>query len=326
MSVSVAGNPYGAGVGVDGYTNNFIPAIWSGKLQVKFYESTMLADVTNNDWEGEIKNHGDTVNIRIQSDVVVRPYQKHQDLEIQVPQAGKIQLNIDKGAYFNVFVDDVDKAQTDLALMDQFTSDASEKMKIYIERDVFANSVLSAAATNRGLTAGAISGNINLGAVGSPLALNPDTALDILLRFGQVLDEANVPKMGRFVVIPSWMHTQLLRSDLKMAQFTGDASSVVRTGKAGDLVGMTVYVSNLLPQVTDLGADGQAGGSGNNADTQATYVFGGTKDAITFASQITNVDKIKSEKKFGEFVRGLNVYGFEVVKPEAMVVGYVRQA
>ena len=49
MSLGVSGDRYGAGSGVDGYTANFIPEIWSGKLQVKFYKSTVLGEITNND-------------------------------------------------------------------------------------------------------------------------------------------------------------------------------------------------------------------------------------------------------------------------------------
>ena len=41
--------------------NKFIPEIWSGKLIEKFYASTVLAAISNTDYEGEIKNQGDKV-------------------------------------------------------------------------------------------------------------------------------------------------------------------------------------------------------------------------------------------------------------------------
>ena len=49
--------PVSAGYSQYSYNANpsgsaFIPEIWSGKLQVKFYKSTVLAEITNNDWEG----------------------------------------------------------------------------------------------------------------------------------------------------------------------------------------------------------------------------------------------------------------------------------
>ncbi len=37
------------------YSGGFIPQLWSNKLNAKFYANTMLSEVSNTDWEGEIK-------------------------------------------------------------------------------------------------------------------------------------------------------------------------------------------------------------------------------------------------------------------------------
>lgn len=47
--LTVSGDYYGAGSGVDGYVGKFIPEVWSGKLAVKFYIATCLSEITNND-------------------------------------------------------------------------------------------------------------------------------------------------------------------------------------------------------------------------------------------------------------------------------------
>jgi hypothetical protein len=52
----------------------FIPEIWSGKLVEKFYASTVLAAISNTDYEGEIKNQGDRVKIRTKPTVTIRDY------------------------------------------------------------------------------------------------------------------------------------------------------------------------------------------------------------------------------------------------------------
>ena len=46
----------------------------------------------------------------------------------------------------------------------------------------------------------------------------------------------------------------------------------------------------------------------------------GHKSAITFASQITKVESLQNPNDFGTLVRGLNVYGYEVIKPEALAL------
>ena len=54
-------------------------------------------------------------------------------------------------------------------------------------------------------------------------------------------------------------------------------------------------------------------------------VIGGHKLGLTFATQMTNMESLRAESTFGTIIRGLQVYGFQVVKPEALMRLYVRQ-
>lgn len=326
MSVAVSGNYYGAGAGVEAYTraagtSKFIPEVWSGKLQVKFYKATCLSEVTNNDWEGEIRDTGDVVSIRSVPDITINSYTKGLALTSQVPTSTAITLNIDKGKYFQVVLDDVDKIQADVRLMDIFSDDAGEQMKISIEADVFANVGASAAAANSGLTAGAISGNINMGVTGTPcfvgaakvaagdgaLAGSAKSFVDHIIDMGQVLDEQNVPETGRFLVIPSIGANRLKKGDIKQVNVTGDDTSPIRNGKLGMIDRFTLYVSN------------------NLSVTSSKYsLIAGTRDAISFASQLTKVESIRSTTTFGDIMRGLNVYGYAVTAPKALVSSIVQ--
>ena len=325
MSLAVNGNYYGAGSGVDSYAgaSGFIPEVWSGKLQVKFYKSTVLGEITNNDWEGEIKGAGDKVYIRSIPTINISNYTKGQSLTSQVPTSTPLELNIDKGKYFQVVLDDVDATQADVKLMHIFTNDASQQMKIAIDGDVLGAVYADAATANKGATAGAISGDINLGATGAPRQVTSANVLDMLLDMGQCLDEQNVPEDGRWAVIPAWMASLIKRSDLKQAYLTGDAVTPLRNGKLGMVDRFTLYVSNNLSSVTDLGGDAASGGTGANADKKSWNIMAGTRDAISFASQITNVETLRAQTTFGNIMRGLNVYGYKVTKPEALVAGYV---
>jgi len=314
-----------------GSAGKFIPEIWSGKLQVKFYKSTVLGEITNNDWEGEIKGQGDKVYIRGIPTITVRDYQKGQSLTNEAPTSTPLELNIDKGKYFAVVLDDVDAVQADVKMMDVFTNDAAQQMKIAIDSDVLNGVFADAHASNKGATAGLISGNLNLGAANAPLVITKDGAssttavLDAILRAGQALDEQNVPEEGRWMVIPAWMNALIKNSDLKQAYLTGDDTSPLRNGKIGMIDRFTVYVSNNLTSVLDLGSGNAVGGTGAAADRNSWHVLAGTRDAISFASQMTNVETIRSELTFGNIVRGLNVYGYKVTKPEALVDLYVAQ-
>jgi len=270
------------------YSGNFIPEIWSGKLIENFYDATVLAAISNTDYEGEIRAYGDTVNI---------------------PDKAKLQLLIDKGEYFSCIEDDVDKVQSDINLMDTWTKDASEKMKIKIDQRVLTDMLPDISALNKGASAGRITGNINLGTTGSPVAITKTNVLEYIIDMGTVLDEANAPESDRFLVIPAKMAGFIKKSDLKDASITGDAQSVIRNGRLGMIDRFTIYMSHNL-----------------SVSSGKFSLISGHRMGFTFASQMTNMETIRSESTFGNIVRGLQVYGYKVVKPEALTHGIVTLA
>lgn len=294
------------------YSGIFIPQIWSGKLVEKFYAATVLAAISNTDYEGEIKNFGDTVNIRTRPTIVISDYQVDQDLSVQRPSSNLVVLQINNGKYFNVALDDVMEVQSDIDLMNIWAQDAAEQMKISVDTSVlsYLSTTTDIASTNYGATAGAITASINLGTAGAPLTVsaNPATThtyvLDLITQAGQVLDEANIPESGRWMVIPSWFAALIKQSDLRNASIAGDMTSILRNGRLGEIDRFTLYYSNLLPTVDTSGL--------------AYSVFFGVPAALTFAAQFTKMETIRSERSFSNLVRGLQVYGFKVVTAAAM--------
>jgi hypothetical protein len=283
------------------YSGNFIPEIWSGKLIENFYDATVLAAIANTDYEGEIRQHGDTVNIRTSPEITIKTYVKGQTLSVENPDKPKLQLLIDKGEYFACIEDDVDKVQSDINMMDTWSKDASEKMKIKIDQRVLTDILPDISALNKGATAGRISGDIDLGTTGSALAIDKTNVIDLIVDMGTVLDEANAPEGDRFLVIPAKMAGYIKRSDLKDASLTGDSMTPLRNGRLGMIDRFTIYVSHNL-----------------NVSSGKFSVIGGHKMGFTFASQMTNMETIRSETTFGNIIRGLQVYGYKVVKPEAL--------
>jgi hypothetical protein len=298
------------------YSGNFIPEIWSGKLIENFYDATVLAAISNTDYEGEIRQFGDTVNIRTSPEITLREYVKGQTLTVENPDKPKLQLLIDKGEYFACVEDDVDKVQADINMMDLWSKDASEKMKIKIDQRVLTDILPDISALNKGANAGRISGDFNLGTTGSPVAVTKDGAsstvsvTDLIVNMGTVLDEANCPESDRFLVIPAKMAGLIKKSELKDASLAGDSQSILRNGRLGMIDRFTIYMSHNL-QV-------QAGGKYS--------IIAGHKMGFTFASQMTNMETLRSTTTFGDIIRGLQVYGYKVVKPEALATSIVTLA
>jgi len=297
--------------GQPNYSGVFIPEIWSTKLIDKYYDGTVLSSISNTDYEGEIRNMGDKVIIRTRPTLEIHDYKVGQTLVHQRPVGGSLELLIDKGFYWSTIIDDIIEKQQDIDQMNVWAEDASEQLKIKLDTRVLASIVPSIAATNKGATAGRITGAINLGATGSPIALTKSNVLDTILYLGQVLDEENVPETGRFLLMPYWATTQLKLSDIKDASLAGDGTSVLRNGRVGIIDRFTIYNSNLLPRYTD-GSD------------QTFHMIAGTQAGMTFATQLTKTEDLRAESTFGDIMRGLMVYGHKVVKPEALAAAYVK--
>ena len=263
------------------YSGAFIPTLWSGKLLAKFYQNTILSEVTNTDYEGELKNQGDTVRIRLAPSISISDYTVGQSLSYEVPTPIFQDMQINKGKYFGVQVNDVLAYQSDIALMNMFTEDAAKQLKIAIENEVFFNSFVTEGpdSANQGATAAKISASYNLGTDTTPIDQStPENVLKAILRMSTTLDEQNVPEDGRFLILSPYDRHLLMQSSIAQAYFTGDQSSTIRTGKIGMLDRFSVYVSNLLPHgeagkalVAGLSAT-STGGAVTNAKARRTMI------------------------------------------------------
>ncbi len=286
-------------------SSGFIPQIWSGKMIEKLYKNTVFGEIANTDYEGEIKSKGDTVQIRTTPSITISDYDIGGGLNYQKPTSAKVELSIDRAKYFAFEVNDVDAYQADIKLMDDWSNDAGQQMKIAIDGDVLGSIYADVAAANAGATAGVDSSGYNLGATGAPVSIDKTNAIDYLVDCGSVLWEQNVPETDRWIVIPSWYANLLKKSDLKDASMTGDGTSLMRNGRLGMIDQFTVYVSNNMGKTVD----------GANSVTNILF---GHKKALTFASQMTEMETLKNPNDFGDLVRGLNVFGFKVIDPNAM--------
>lgn len=267
---------------------NFIPEIWSKKMQAKFYASTVLGEIANHDWEGEIKGSGSKVIIRAIPTVAIGDYGIGGTINYQDLEDDKIELLIDKAKYFAFKVDDIDEVQSDIEIVNKTTQDASEQMKITVDTDVLGNIYTDAA-------------NVMASTV-----VTASNVLVWIINAGTALDEANVPESGRWLVIPPWIAGMIKQSDLKDASLAGDGQSIMRNGRLGMIDRFTLYNSNNIA-LTGVAASG------------TFHCIAGTKHFISFASQFVKTETLRLQNSFGDAIRGLKVYGYKATKPEAGV-------
>jgi hypothetical protein len=296
--------------------SKFIPAVWSGKLVEKFYTATVFGAISNTDYEGAISDYGDQVIIRTTPTLTIVDYTIGDALTYETPTNANTTLDINKGKYFAFTLDDVDAMQSDINLMDDWAEDASEQMKIAVDSDVITNILADISADNKGITAGVISNDINLGDTGTngdtAILIDSTTILDYIVDIGTVLDEQNVPETGRWLVMPAWMIATIKKSDLKDASLAGDSTSIMRNGLVGMVDRFYLYLSNNIVGITE--------------GTATLYKpIAGHSAGLTFAAQMTKMETLPNPDTFGQLVRGLNVYGFKVIEGKYLATGVVKK-
>ena len=310
--VLFAGVPRASGVpdyGPAG-TVNFDPELYSGKLVEKFYKTTVFGEIASTDYEGEIAGFGAQVKIRTIPDVTVSDYVIGAGLSAQYPTNNSVTLAIDQAKSFAVALSTVDSRQSDLDLADVFANDGSIQLRISADADMLETIPAEVSADNSGTTAGADSQNINLGDSTTPVSVSKTTVVDFIVQCGQVLDEQNVSDEGRWFVLPPWAIALVKKSDLRIASLAGDGVSILRNGKVGEIDRFTIYQSrNLLTQTSP---------------GPASYAMFGHSAGLTFASQIVECQMIDNPNDFGYIIRGLMVFGYEVIGPNYVGTAVVR--
>jgi len=311
---------------VEGTNTGYIPEVWAGKLIERWYNASVIAAITSTDYEGLIKSYGDTVKIRSEPLISVTDYDVGEALSYEVPGETVVDLSIDKAKAWAFTIDDIDAHQSDLNLMSIFADAASEQLKVVVDADVLLQMSDTAAATNKGATAGAISGGIDLGVTTFPAGTaTSNEIVSLILGMGQALDEQNAPETGRWVVLPAWAIQQLktpeagvslASSALVGANTMGDGVSILRNGKVGTIDRFTIYSSNQLPKFGDTGLN-------TTLAAGESLIYAGVPSSCAFASQIVKNETLPNPDSFGELMRGLQVFGYKTVKPEGLVEAVV---
>ena len=278
---------------------NFIPEIWSARLLKHLDEDLVFKQLVNTDYEGEIRNVGDTVRVNRIGDIVVGSYTK--DGEIGAPQqlAGdQLVLTIDQFKYFNFYVDDVDSAQQNPKTMD----DAMSRAAFALAKEV--DKYIAGLYTHAGVKLDNSGAGYQVG-TGTGQKNPYDLVVDIV----EQMDAHNIPGAGRWLVIPPWFHAMLLKSEEYKLAFQDYKS----TGEIPTIAGIRILMSNNLP-------------TKKISNVDFSVLLAGTNMAISFAQQLNKVEAYRPEKRFADAVKGLLLFGAKVFYPESLVSIVAKKA
>jgi len=260
--------------------DNFIPELWSTQLLVAFRKAHVFDSLVNRNYEGEIKDGGDTVRITTPAAITVGDYSG--TVTYQTPTSAQQSLLIDQDKYWAFELDDAAQAQANVSLMQAYMQEAAYALA----QNVDAN--LGALYAQTGLS-------------DTTVTISSGNMYTTLVTAGRKLDEANVPRIGRWAVVSPVGYAKMLEtSNFIHATVSGD--SVSRTGEVGMMAGFTIYTSNNLTTATTV-----------------KYMYG-TNAAITFAAQVVKTEALRRDTSFKDGVRGRLVFGRKVVRPSALGV------
>ena len=273
----------------------FVPKVWSARILESLDKTLVYANLFNRNYEGEIAAYGDTVHINSVGDVTVKTYTKDTDIaDPDTLTTTESLLVIDQAKYFNIGIDDVDKAQARAELLQT----ASERVG-YSYGDIIDQWLASL------LKAGTIVNG--LGTDGTPLQVTEANAYNYMVNMKTALDKANVPSMGRGIVVPPEFEGYMLL-DSRFASSSDAGNERLVNGVVARAAGFDIYVSNNVPNTAG-----------------AKYkIIATTADQGTFAQQVLETEAYRPQKRFGDAVKGLNVYGAKVLRPETIAVATVN--
>ena len=320
-----------------GYGNlpsgNFTPEIFSQKVLKFFRRASVVEDITNTDYAGEIENFGDTVRIIKEPVVTVSQYTRGSVVNPQDLADDQITMVVDQANAFAFKIDDIEERQSHVNFEALATSSGAFALKRKYDK-----TVLQAMSDNAGIAASAATGFSalvttaaagDIGTANAPINIETDDAgINMMLAMARLLDNESVPEENRWFVAPPIFYEKVFQAGNKIAevQVTGDATSPLRNGlaTAGTLAGFRCYKTTALNStggtdqvtLTDASATLATDGSEN-------IVLAGHMSSTSTASHIAKTEVVRSTESFSDVIRGLHVFGQKVLRPEAIVRGVV---
>ena len=268
--------------------NNFIPTVWSAKLQRERERDAVAIMLCNRDWEGDIKDVGDTVKINGVIRPTVGQYVKNTTtITPQNLNGASTELKIERADYFAFEVDDVDKRQASGDIMDAQLKEANEAMSDSADDYIYSKYTDVPAANTVDCA-----------------NLTSATTISKIIDGVTILWDNKVPKKAEISLeaSPKFL-AKMLMAELITGMPNDNAMRNGYVGRLKDYLGVKVYMSN-----------------GVYNDDTYDYCFLRTKAAIAFADQLNKIEAYRPESAFSDAIKGLHLYGAKIVRPKEIVI------
>jgi N4-gp56 family major capsid protein len=238
--------------GNTGTAATFIPQIWSDEIIAEYEKNLVLANLVKKmSMKGK---KGDTIHVP--SPIRGNASQKVAETSVTLiaETEGELVINIDQQWEYSRMIEDITEAQALTSLRRFYTSDAGYALARQTDTILFTNGTKlgdgngSSWVHSQSVMPDATDGNIIpyvAGAAGIG-EFTDATMRDAL----QILDDNDVPMMGRFMVIPPSLVNSIRGIERYNDVNFVDTKGTVN-GKIGNIYGVDIYVSTNVPSVED---------------------------------------------------------------------------
>lgn len=343
--------------------NGLNPIIFSKKVALQYgKKSKMLELITNDDWEGDIKSQGDRVRIVLPNTDGIAIADGSTCPVIGSVDAEALDLVIDRQKTFAFAITDKEKAQTQFKnLEDGYANVVAQRIATMraeeVQRAIFEYTAGTAYTADTALPASTtVQGAVDyteydpanhplagdFGTDAAPTEVTPQDIYQFMLKVKFALfNSGAIAADGTYDYSPMTQETQDMRGVficgtelaamlLSAWQLSGRSTAagdiVVKDGVVTRVAGLDVHIDRCLDGITTKVGQGTAdSGDGTRKHFTNLPFIAGTKNAITKASQISKVEIIRDPYYFQDIVRGLELYGFKILHPEALVRGVVKK-
>jgi hypothetical protein len=269
---------------------NFQREVWAAELLQSFLKQNKFSStvVCNRSYEGDVAG-AKSVRITSISRPTIAPYTEGStSITYEALTDAQRTLAIDQNKYFAFQVGDIAQAQSANggALMSEAAREAGAGLAE--DADAYVQTIMEADVD---------AGN----KVGATSITSSALAMARLVAHGQLLDENNVPKEGRYTIVPSWFNSLLVLDANYMQYDALSSGNRLENGVMGRVLGFDIIVANYALSTGD-----------------DWYVYSGHPAAITFANQIDKIEALRPESAFSDALKGLHVYGAKVIRPSAI--------
>lgn len=320
MPVATTQRGVAAAPGYPQYQNTFmIPPIMSDRMLAQFYCDSIYTQISSTDGLNEVIGKGDTIYFLKEPCIGIREYVKDGVLTYDTLEADTCKFTIGAAKYFGIKIDRLDEQLMANwnRYLDSIKANAARTFAQRVDCEMMGQIVSEVDCNNKGPNAGVVSHGYDLGTPGSPFTITPDTIIKFLAYMQAVLDEQCVPEAGRYIVLPPEFRVMMFESELRSACFLncGTGVSMIANGSTPmELMGFKFIFSNCAPRVLD---------TATNA--YAYYVIAGLPMATAFGSWANMSAEMRDkDNPYERYISALFAYGFAVLYPQALALGYIR--